>query len=92
MNPLFTLRPLATRRITFCRPAIRHLSISPRLCNNQQPPRMRPDEEPREMEVGELQGAKFRIEPLRRVGEDDNTKRARLICTYSPSFNPSYQR
>lgn len=33
-----------------------------------------------ELGVGELQGAKFRIEPLRRVGEDDNTKRARLIC------------
>lgn len=34
-----------------------------------------------EFEVGELQGAKFRVEPLRRVGEDDATKRARLVCT-----------
>ena len=33
-----------------------------------------------ELEVGELEGAKFRIEPLRRVGEDPNTMRARLIC------------
>lgn len=32
-----------------------------------------------ELAVGELQGAKFRIEPLRRVGEDDATKRARLV-------------
>ncbi|KAI9167681.1 tryptophanyl-tRNA synthetase [Paramyrothecium foliicola] len=32
-----------------------------------------------ELGLGELQGAKFRIEPLRRVGEDDATKRARLV-------------
>ncbi|RYP71106.1 hypothetical protein DL771_005040 [Monosporascus sp. 5C6A] len=31
-----------------------------------------------EMGVGELEGAKFRVEPLRRVGEDDKTMRARL--------------
>jgi hypothetical protein len=33
-----------------------------------------------EMGVGELQGAKFKIEPLRRTGEDLNTMRARLLC------------
>ena len=33
-----------------------------------------------ELGVGELQGAKFKIEPLRRTGEDGNTKRARLLC------------
>ncbi|PTB73339.1 DUF339-domain-containing protein [Trichoderma longibrachiatum ATCC 18648] len=32
-----------------------------------------------ELGVGELQGATFKIEPLRRVGEDDATKRARLL-------------
>lgn len=32
-----------------------------------------------ELQVGELQGAKFKIEPLRRTGEDDKTKRARLV-------------
>ncbi|KAI0170624.1 TPR repeat protein [Pestalotiopsis sp. NC0098] len=32
-----------------------------------------------EMGVGELEGAKFKIEPLRRVGEDDSTMRARLV-------------
>ncbi|KAF4121090.1 succinate dehydrogenase assembly factor 2 [Geosmithia morbida] len=34
---------------------------------------------PGEIGVGELEGAKFKIEPLRRVGEDDKTKRARLL-------------
>ncbi|KAM0333119.1 hypothetical protein ACHAQA_001778 [Verticillium albo-atrum] len=33
----------------------------------------------RELGVGELQGAKFRIEPLRRTGEDATTMRARLL-------------
>lgn len=37
-----------------------------------------------ELGVGELQGAKFKIEPLRRVGEDDATKRARLVCMSFP--------
>ncbi|GME52918.1 hypothetical protein GTA08_BOTSDO08767 [Neofusicoccum parvum] len=32
-----------------------------------------------ELGVGELEGGKFKIEPLRRVGEDANTMRARLI-------------
>ena len=35
-----------------------------------------------EMGVGELEGAKFRVEPIRRVGEDDRTMRARLTCTF----------
>ncbi|KAJ4306169.1 Succinate dehydrogenase assembly factor 2 mitochondrial [Collariella sp. IMI 366227] len=33
----------------------------------------------RDLEVGELQGATFRVEPLRRVGEDPATMRARLL-------------
>lgn len=33
-----------------------------------------------EMAVGELEGASFKIEPLRRVGEDEKTMRARLVC------------
>ncbi|ETS74881.1 hypothetical protein PFICI_13365 [Pestalotiopsis fici W106-1] len=32
-----------------------------------------------EMSVGELEGAEFKIEPLRRVGEDERTMRARLV-------------
>jgi hypothetical protein len=43
-----------------------------------------PDKRPdAEMGVGEMQGAKFKIEPLRRTGEDANTMRARLLCSYS---------
>lgn len=34
-----------------------------------------------EMGVGEMEGAEFKIEPLRRVGEDSNTMRARLLCS-----------
>ncbi|POS86887.1 hypothetical protein EPUL_001054 [Erysiphe pulchra] len=32
-----------------------------------------------ELDVGEIRGAKFKVEPLRRVGEDANTMRARLL-------------
>lgn len=35
-----------------------------------------------EMGVGELEGAQFKIEPLRRVGEDPETMRARLTCAF----------
>lgn len=37
-----------------------------------------------EMGVGELEGAQFKIEPLRRTGEDPETMRARLTCMFSP--------
>ena len=33
-----------------------------------------------ELEVGEIEGGQFRVEPLRRTGEDSNTMRARLLC------------
>ena len=35
-----------------------------------------------ELNVGEMEGAKFKVEPLRRTGEDDNTMRARLLCLF----------
>jgi hypothetical protein len=35
-----------------------------------------------ELGVGEMQGAKFKVEPLRRTGEDANTMRARLLCPH----------
>ena len=41
----------------------------------------------RDLEVGELQGATFKVEPLRRVGEDPATMRARLLCTLFHSVN-----
>jgi hypothetical protein len=33
-----------------------------------------------ELGVGEMEGAKFKVEPIRRTGEDANTMRARLLC------------
>jgi len=36
-----------------------------------------------ELEVGEIEGASFKVEPLRRTGEDVNTMRARLLCRFS---------
>lgn len=35
-----------------------------------------------ELEVGEMEGAKFKVEPIRRTGEDGNTMRARLLCPF----------
>ena len=49
--------------------------------------RVAPDEGPNaEMGVGEMEGAKFKVEPLRRTGEDGNTMRARLLCASSATF------
>lgn len=39
----------------------------------------------KELAVGEMAEAKFRIEPLRRTGEDPATMRARLLCLSFPS-------
>lgn len=45
-----------------------------------------PDDGPNaDLEVGEMEGAKFRVEPIRRTGEDGNTLRARLLCLFLPS-------
>lgn len=33
-----------------------------------------------ELGVGEIEGITFKVEPLRREGEDHSTKRARLLC------------
>jgi hypothetical protein len=35
-----------------------------------------------ELGVGEMEGASFKVEPLRRTGEDENTMRARLLCPF----------
>ncbi len=35
-----------------------------------------------ELGVGEMEGGKFKVEPLRRTGEDANTMRARLLCPF----------
>ena len=35
-----------------------------------------------ELAVGEMEGANFKVEPIRRTGEDGNTMRARLLCLF----------
>ncbi|KAF6816227.1 hypothetical protein CSOJ01_03076 [Colletotrichum sojae] len=37
------------------------------------------DKQTNDLAVGELEGIKFRVEPLRRTGEDERTMRARLL-------------
>lgn len=37
-----------------------------------------------DLNVGEMEGASFRIEPIRRTGEDATTMRARLLCLSTP--------
>lgn len=76
------LRP-AARRAAFTRPQqqlLRPLSTTPafRASVSNAPPRDPPAQA--DIGVGELEGAKFKIEPMRRVGEDDKTMRARLVC------------
>ncbi len=34
-----------------------------------------------DLDVGEIEGGSFKVEPLRRSGEDANTMRARLLCS-----------
>lgn len=41
---------------------------------------------PEELGVGELEGASFKVAPLRRTGEDANTMRARLLCMFLSFF------
>ncbi len=44
------------------------------------------DLEGNDMGVGEMEGGQFKIEPLRRSGEDANTIRARLLCSHTSNF------
>lgn len=78
------LRP-ASRRILSARP-VAAMAVPARWQSNNSGPF---DPVPgHEMAVGELEGAKFRIEPLRRTGEDAETMRARLTCTRIPLMPP----
>ena len=43
-----------------------------------------------DLDVGEIEGGTFRVEPLRRTGEDVNTTRARLICKHSQALEIPY--
>lgn len=40
--------------------------------------------------VGEMEGASFKVEPLRRTGEDSTTMRARLLCPLLPYAFPPF--
>jgi hypothetical protein len=44
-----------------------------------------------ELGVGEMEGAKFKVEPIKRTGEDPNTMRARLLCPFLHLFHPVIQ-
>ncbi|KAG5984400.1 hypothetical protein E4U55_004973 [Claviceps digitariae] len=67
----FTVRPaLAARRLLVARSSL-GLATRSYSASSSQPAA--------ELAVGELQGIKFRVAPLRRTGEDDDTKRARLL-------------
>ncbi|EJP66322.1 TPR repeat protein [Beauveria bassiana ARSEF 2860] len=87
MNSLSVVRPAARRALLRSQQRRALSACAPRLhatpsdaYGSVKMPRMRPDEEPTgELAVGELHGAQFRVEPLRRVGETDTTKRARLL-------------
>lgn len=46
-----------------------------------------------ELGVGEMEGITFKVEPLKRVGEDTTTKRARLLCSFpSPILHYLYPK
>jgi hypothetical protein len=70
-------RALLRQTLAARRPLVSHAARA----FSMAPARFSDEKTPGELGVGELQGAKFRIEPLRRVGEDIETKRARLVCT-----------
>lgn len=63
--------------------ATRHVSLSgyifPRSASSSSPSSASPSNPGKPLELGELEGATFRIEPLRRTGESDATTRARLL-------------
>ena len=44
-----------------------------------------------ELGVGEVEGVEFKVEPLKRTGEDANTMRARLLCLSYISAATSYR-
>ncbi|KAL2255584.1 hypothetical protein VTK26DRAFT_3065 [Humicola hyalothermophila] len=70
-----SLRP-ATRAVARVRqPLVFALRAAPRRFQSSSPS----DAPSSDLQVGELQGAKFRVEPIRRVGEDPATMRARLL-------------
>ncbi|KAK1754637.1 TPR repeat protein [Echria macrotheca] len=73
------LRTLTPRPVAVAAVAT-HLSSSTSSSRRSQSSSSSSSQNPdRDLEVGELQGAKFKIEPLRRTGETPETMRARLL-------------
>ncbi|KAK1979166.1 Flavinator of succinate dehydrogenase-domain-containing protein [Colletotrichum cereale] len=70
------LRPARRLRVT---PPAQAAPLVGRRCFANRPPIYTESAVDGELGVGELEGIKFRVEPLRRVGEDDRTMRARLL-------------
>lgn len=78
------LRP-AARRLRVTAPAPTTRAAAPlmiRRCFADKPPVYTESAVNSELGVGEFEGIKFRVEPLRRQGEDERTMRARLLCEY----------
>ncbi|CCF43754.1 hypothetical protein CH063_00487 [Colletotrichum higginsianum] len=71
------LRP--ARRLRIAPPAQRGMPLVAQRCFADKPPVQTESTTNAELGVGEFEGIKFRVEPLRRVGEDERTMRARLL-------------
>ena len=53
--------------------------------------RQAPEEHKPELDVGEMEGISFKVEPLRRSDEDPATMKARLLCeSFLFSFTSQY--
>ncbi|KAI4866748.1 DUF339-domain-containing protein [Hypoxylon rubiginosum] len=74
-SPRFSRHLLLSRRPLGTAPALR-ASVFPH-APPMEPHKQRPQND--DVGVGELEGTEFRIEPMRRAGEDDATIRARLV-------------
>ncbi len=77
------LRVTSTRRALWTASALQTRSQKP-----DQPSPPEAQSQSQELGVGELEGITFKVEPLRRTGEDDATMRARLVCTSPKYDNP----
>jgi len=71
-----TLRPARRLRVA---PPTQAVNLVVRRCFADKPPVHAESAVNGELGVGEFEGIKFRVEPLRRVGEDERTMRARLL-------------
>ncbi|GKT50327.1 succinate dehydrogenase assembly factor 3, mitochondrial [Colletotrichum spaethianum] len=70
------LRPARRLRVA---PPAQAAPLVVRRCFADKPPIYTEPAVNNELGVGEFEGIKFRVEPLRRVGEDERTMRARLL-------------